>query len=43
MPVTIKFRGLTIERKANRTKITFPGGQTAVVRNPKPRIVTIDE
>jgi hypothetical protein len=43
MPVTIKFRGLTIERKSNRTKITFPGGQTAVVRNPKPRIVTIEE
>jgi len=43
MPVTIKFRGLTVERKSNRTKITFPGGQTAVVRNPDPRIVTIEE
>ncbi len=43
MPVTLKFRGLTILREKNRTKITFPGGQTAVVRNPTPRIVTIEE
>jgi hypothetical protein len=43
MPVTIKFRGLTILRESNQTKITFPGGQTAVIRNPTPRIVTVDE
>ncbi len=43
LPVTVKFRGLTILREEQRTKITFPGGQTAVVRNPKPRIVTIEE
>ena len=43
MPITIKFRGLTVLREENRTKITFPGGQTAVVRNPRPRIVTIED
>ncbi|HBX69908.1 MAG TPA: hypothetical protein DEH25_11165 [Chloroflexi bacterium] len=43
MPITIKYRGLTIHREAKQTKITFPGGQTAVVRNPKPRIVTVEE
>jgi hypothetical protein len=43
MSVTVRFRGLTVTREAKRTKITFPGGQTAVVRNPKPRIVTIEE
>jgi hypothetical protein len=43
MPVTVRFRGLTIIREAKQTKITFPGGQTAVIRNPKPRIVTIEE
>jgi len=42
-PVTVKFRGLTILRESKQTKITFPGGQTAVIRNPKPRIVTIDD
>ena len=43
MPITIKFRGLVIRREQKQTKITFPGGQTAVVRNPSPRIVTIEE
>ncbi len=43
MPITLKFRGLTVLREEKRTKITFPGGQTAVVRNPKPRIVTIED
>jgi hypothetical protein len=43
MPIKIKYQGLTILRDKKQTKITFPGGQTAVIRNPKPRIVTIDE
>lgn len=43
LPITLKFRGLTLIREANQTKITFPGGQTAVIRNPSPRIVTVDE
>jgi hypothetical protein len=43
MPITVKFRGLTILRESKQTKITFPGGQTAVIRNPKPRIVTVEE
>ena len=43
MPVTLKFRGLTIIREQKRTRLTFPGKQTAVIKNPKPRIVMIDE
>jgi hypothetical protein len=42
-PVTINYRGLTIFREKNRTKITFPGGQTAIIKNPQPRIVTLDD
>jgi hypothetical protein len=42
-PVTVKFRGLTVLREAKQTHITFPGGQTAVIRNPKPRIVSVEE
>ncbi len=41
-PVTIAFRGLSITREAKKTRITFPGGQTAVVRSPEPHIVTIE-
>ncbi|MFC1997559.1 hypothetical protein ACFLXI_08150 [Chloroflexota bacterium] len=43
MPITLRFRGMTIFRESKQTKITFPGGQTAIIRNPKPRIVTVDE
>ena len=42
-PVTIKFRGLTVLRESKQTHLTFPGGQTAVIRNPKPRIVSVEE
>ena len=42
MPVTLKFRGLTIVREKKRTRLTFPGGQTAVIKSPKPRVVTIE-
>jgi hypothetical protein len=43
MPISIKFRGLTVVRESKQTKITFPGGQTAVIRNPKPRFVTVED
>lgn len=43
MPISVKFRGLTVLRESRQTKITFPGGQTAVIRNPKPRFVTVED
>nr|MBC8496696.1 hypothetical protein [Chloroflexota bacterium] len=42
-PVTIKYRGLTILREDKKTRVTFPGGQTAVVENPDPHIVELDK
>jgi hypothetical protein len=42
-PVTIKFRGLKIFRETNKTRVTFPGGQTAVVKSPDPQIVELDK
>ncbi len=41
-PVTIHYRGLTILRKKNKTRITFPGGQTTVVKSPDPHTVELD-
>ncbi len=41
-PVTIKYRGLTILRQEGKTRVTFPGGQTAVVKRPEPHIVELD-
>jgi hypothetical protein len=40
-PVTIRYRGLTIVREKKHTRITFPGGQTAIVRSSDPRIVQL--
>lgn len=42
-PVTVRYRGLIINRETQRTKITFPGGQTAVVKSEEPRLVTLEE
>jgi len=42
-PVTVRYRGLTITKDARKTKVTFPGGQTAVVKGPKPHLITLDE
>jgi len=42
-PVTLRYRGLTINRNTQRTKITFPGGQTAIVKSEEPRIVTLEK
>jgi len=42
-PVTIRFRGLTIVKDAQKTKVTFPGGQTAVVKGSEPHIITLDK
>jgi hypothetical protein len=41
-PVTIRYRGLTIQKEARHTKITFPTGQTEVIDNADPQFVTIE-
>jgi hypothetical protein len=38
-PVTIKFRGLVIEKTKYKTTITFPNGETVTVDDPEPCIV----
>ena len=38
-PVTIKFRGLNIEREKDKTTITFPDGESVIVDDPAPYIV----
>ncbi len=40
-PVTIRYRGLTIVREKKHTRISFPGGQAAIVRSSDPRIVQL--
>jgi len=40
-PVTVKYRGLTIFRDDQKTRVTFPGGQTAVVKSADPQIVSL--
>jgi hypothetical protein len=42
-PVTIRYRGLIINRGPNNTKITFPGGQSAIVKSKETRIVTLEK
>jgi len=42
-PVTITYRGLTILREDKKTRVTFPGGQTAVVKSPDLHIVELDK
>ncbi len=41
-PVTIRFRGLTIQRDHHKTTISFPGGQRAIVQTPRPRMITLE-
>ncbi len=41
-PVTITYRGTSIERRRRRTIVTFPDGQTAVFTNPRPQIVSLE-
>jgi hypothetical protein len=42
-PVTLGYRGLVVIRDFHRTKITFPGGQTAIIKSTEPRIVTVEQ
>ncbi|MBU0512899.1 MAG: hypothetical protein KJ638_14525 [Chloroflexi bacterium] len=40
--VTVRYRGLSIIREFRKTRIVFPGGQTAVVKSAEPQIVTLE-
>ncbi len=42
-PVTIRYRGLNIVKDTQKTKVTFPGGQTVVVKGSKPHLITLDK
>ncbi len=39
-PVTVKYRGLSVLRRKDKTIITFPDGYTATVKGPAPQIVS---
>ncbi|NPV84700.1 MAG: hypothetical protein HPY45_01650 [Anaerolineae bacterium] len=41
LPITIKFRGVTITRHPKDSVITFPTGQTISLRDPGPHYITI--
>ncbi|KPL06454.1 hypothetical protein AMJ86_08450 [bacterium SM23_57] len=41
-PVTISYRGLMILRETNKTKLVFPGGQTAIIKSPERREITLE-
>ncbi len=41
-PVTVKYRGLTVLRQKEKTMVIFPDGQTTVVENPDPCIVSLE-
>lgn len=40
-PVTVKYRGLTVLRRKDKTLITFPNGQSLTVKGPAPQTVTL--
>ena len=39
-PVTVRYRGLTVVRAAERTEVTFANGRTVTVTNPEPCLVS---
>lgn len=41
-PVTVKYRGMTVLCQKEKTMVIFPDGQTAVVRDPDPHVVTLE-
>jgi len=41
-PVTVKYRGMTVLCQKEKTMVIFPDGQTAVVRDPGPHVVTLE-
>jgi hypothetical protein len=40
-PVTIRYRGLTVTRRADSTEVIFPNGKSALMTDTKPCIVSI--
>lgn len=40
LPVTVKYRGLTVLRQKDKSVVIFPDGQTVTVDDPAPRFVT---
>ncbi len=41
-PVTVKYRGLTVTRQADRTVVFFPDGQTHTLTDPTHAVVSLD-
>lgn len=41
-PVTVKFRGMTILRGMEKTQVNFPDGQTMLIDDPEPCLVTLE-
>lgn len=42
-PITVKYKGITVLRQAERTNVTFADGQSILVEDPAPCIVSIPE
>lgn len=40
-PVTLKYRGLTVLRQMEKSMVIFPDGQTTVVHDPTPQLITL--
>lgn len=41
-PVTVKFQGMTILRGLEKTQVIFPDGQTILIDDPEPCLVTLE-
>ena len=41
-PVTVKFRGMTILRGQEKTQVIFPDGQTILINDPEPCLVSLE-
>jgi hypothetical protein len=42
LPVTVKYRGLTVLRQKEKTVVIFPDGQTVTVADPTPQVVSCE-
>lgn len=40
-PITVKYRGVSVLRQPDRTSITFPNGQSTIIDDPAPCIISI--
>ncbi|HUV29125.1 MAG TPA: hypothetical protein VMW34_17315 [Anaerolineales bacterium] len=41
-PVTVKFRGMTVLRGHEKTQVVFPDGQTILINEPEPCLVSLE-